>query len=163
MKLSTPVYAALAGIGALLAAGGTALATMPSGPGGPPTPIAGGSLLKPANINEKVAGGSVTIKTHGAIDTLMLEITSPPGSTSGWHEHAGPRIEIVKKGTVTFIDAKCRSHTMTAGQAEIVSGNTLVNEENHGTKPAVIDVAFLLPHSAMGPRIDEPAPAGCTK
>jgi hypothetical protein len=54
-----------------------ALATAPSGE--TPTPLARGTLNAPANVNVKVNGGNVRIKTQGRLDALVLEITLAPG------------------------------------------------------------------------------------
>jgi quercetin dioxygenase-like cupin family protein len=153
---------ALASAGALVALGATtvALATPPSGE--TPTPIARGALSAPANFNLKLPGGRVKVQTKGALDALMLNITLAPGGNGGWHSHAGPAITIVKGGTVTIIDAQCKRHDVTEGHAVINPGSSPTENENRGTTPVVVDVTFLLPHAAKSPRIDQPAPAGCT-
>src|SRR5207302_5056688 len=153
---------ALASAGALVALGATtvALATPPTGE--TPTPIARGSLSAPANFNLKVTGGRVKVQTKGALDALMLNITLAPGGNGGWHSHAGPAITIVKQGTVTIIDAKCKRHDIPAGRAVVNPGSSPSENENKGTTPVALDVTFLLPHGVMSPRIDQPAPAGCT-
>jgi quercetin dioxygenase-like cupin family protein len=151
---------ASAGTTVALAAATVALATPPSGE--TPTPLARGTLIAPANVNLKVPGGRVRINTQGALDALMLNITLAPGGNGGWHSHAGPAITIVKQGTVTIIDAKCKRHEVPAGHAVISSGSSPSENENKGTTPVVVDVTFLIPHGATSPRVDQPAPAGCT-
>ena len=151
-----------AGVTLALAAAGIssgALATAPNGETA--TPLARGALVAPANINRKVNGGTVRIKTAGALDALTVEITLAPGGTGGWHSHAGPLITIVKQGTLTLIDTGCMPHEVSAGHAAILSGST-TKDENRGTTPVTFEVTFLVPHSATSPRIDESAPAGCT-
>jgi hypothetical protein len=59
---------------------------------------------------------------------------------------------------VTIIDAQCKRHDIHAGQAFISPGSTNLDT----TTPVVFDVTFLIPHSAASPRIDQPAPAGCS-
>src|SRR5207302_10852779 len=127
-----------------------------------PTPITRGALSEAANFTRKVTGGRVKVHTKGALDALMLNITLAPSGNGGWHSHAGPAITIVKQGTVTIINAKCKRHDVTAGHAVISPGSSPTENENKGTTPVVVDVTFLLPHAAMSPRIDQPAPAGCT-
>ena len=156
----TPLAIAGAGTTLALTAATVALATAPSGE--TPTPLARGQLLAPANVNRTVAGGRVRIKTQGALDALMLQITIAPGGTGGWHSHAGPAITIVKQGTLTIVDAKCNTHQIPAGHAAINPGSTPGEDENRGTTPVTIDVTFLIPHGVTSPRIDQPAPAGCT-
>jgi hypothetical protein len=92
----------------------------------------------------------------------MFNIMLAPGGNGCWHSHAGPAITIFKQGTVTIIDAKCKRHDVTEGHAVISSGSSPTENENRGTTPVVVDVTFLLPHAASSPRIDQPAPAGCT-
>ncbi len=154
---------ALASAGTTLAlaatGGGIALATAPSGETA--TPLARGAIVMPANVNRKVTGGHIRIKTDGALDALMLQITLAPGGNGGWHSHAGTLITIVKQGTLTAIDANCKRHDVTAGHAMIRAGSDIGKDENLGTTPVVLDVTFLIPHGAMSPRIDQPAPAGC--
>jgi quercetin dioxygenase-like cupin family protein len=150
----------LAGAGTTLAlATGVALATPPSGE--TPTPLARGALIAPGDVNVKVTGGSVRIKTEGALDALVLQIKLAPGGTGGWHSHAGPLISIVKKGTLTIIDATCKRHDIPAGHAVISPGSTADKTENKGTTPVIWDVTFLLPHGVPSPPVDQPAPAGC--
>jgi quercetin dioxygenase-like cupin family protein len=162
MRVTSRRPLALAGAGTMLALGAAtvALATPPSGE--TPTPLARGALIAPANVNLKVMGGRVGIKTQGALDALMLSITLAPGGNGGWHSHAGPAITIVKQGTVTVIDAKCRRHDVSAGHAVISPGSSPSENENKGTTPVMFDVTFLLPHGVASPRIDQPAPTGCT-
>ena len=161
MRITSGKSLSLAGAGATIAlvSAAVALATPPSGE--TPTPLARGALIAPANFNRKLAGGHVQIQTKGALDALMLNITLAPGGNGGWHSHAGPAITIVKQGTVTIIDAKCKRHEVAAGHAVVSDGSGPTENENRGTTPVVVDVTFLLPHSAASPRIDQPAPAGC--
>jgi quercetin dioxygenase-like cupin family protein len=151
----------LAGAAITLAIAGAsvALATPPSGQ--TLMPFGRGSLAKPVNINEKVANGRVKIQTQGALDVLAAQYTLAPGGTSGWHEHPGPHITIITQGTLTEIDAKCKRHNLSAGQADIDSGGSVDKIENRGSTPVVFDVTFLVPHGVIVPRIDEPAPKGC--
>jgi hypothetical protein len=152
---------ALAGAATALALAGAtaALATPPSGE--TLTPLARGSAVNPAKINETVGNGRVKIQTHGALDVLAAQFTLAPGGTSGWHKHAGPVITIVTQGTLTEIDAKCKRHDLGAGQADIDPGESVGKIENRGSTPVVFYTTFLVPPGVMSPRIDEPAPAGC--
>ena len=161
MRITARKRVAVAGAATTLAlaAAAAALATPPSGE--TPTPLARGALAAPANVNAKLAGGTVRLKTQGALDALMLEVALAPGGNGGWHTHAGPAITIVKQGTVTIIDAKCQAHEVPAGHAAISLGSDPSKTENRGATPVVVDVTFLIPHGVKSPRIDQPAPAGC--
>jgi quercetin dioxygenase-like cupin family protein len=161
MRTTTRTRVALAGTAATLGLAGAtvALATPPSGE--TPTPLAHGTLVAPAKVNRHVAGGHVTIKTHGTLDALMLDVALAQGGTGGWHKHAGPLITIVKQGTLTIVDNKCRRHSLTAGQAFISPGSSPDKDENLGSTPVEFNVTFLLPQGVASPRIDAPAPQGC--
>lgn len=157
-KIRKPIALATAGMLALGA--GTALATMPSGE--TVTPLAHGALVKPANVNVNVGSGHVALKTAGKLVALMLNSTLAPGGNGGWHKHAGPAIVIVNQGTLTIIDAKCKRHEIPAGHAVISAGDTPSKNENLGTTPVSVYATFLIPPGLTSPRIDTPAPAGCT-
>jgi hypothetical protein len=163
MNATPRTLLALATAGAALAlaalGGSAALATAPSGETA--TPLARGPLVAPANVNRSVTGGHVTIKTDGALDALMVKITLAPGGTGGWHRHAGPLVTIVKQGTLTIVDAACKLHQIPAGHAAISSGS-LGKDENRGTTAVTFYTTFVIPHGVASPRIDAPAPAGCT-
>jgi len=163
MKATHRKLLTLASVGATLAlaavSGTSALATAPIGETA--VPLARGALLEPVNINREVDGGRVRIKTDGALDALMVEITLLPGGTGGWHSHAGPLVTIVKEGTLTIVDGTCTPHEIAAGHAAILPGSTS-KDENLGPSPVTFEVTFLIPHDALSPRIDAPAPAGCT-
>ncbi len=162
MTTRFPRRFALAGAAASLALAGAAvaLATPPSGE--TVTPLARGSLVKPANFNIRLAGGSVRIVTRGAIDALTAQPTLAPGGTGGWHRDAGPLVVIVKQGTLTLIDGSCRRHDLPAGHANIDPGGSVHKTENLGSTPVVYYVTLLVPHGVASPDINAPAPAGCT-
>jgi hypothetical protein len=142
-----------------LAGAATSLATAPSNE--TPTPLARGQLVVAPSVNRVLSGGRVGITAQGALDVMLLQVRLAPGGNGGWHEHAGPLINIVKQGTLTIIDANCKRHDITAGHAVISPGSTPDKDENLGSTPVVFDVTFLLPHTVTSPRIDTPAPAGC--
>jgi quercetin dioxygenase-like cupin family protein len=150
----------LAGAAAFaLATAAVALATAPSNE--TPTPLARGQLVVAPSVNRNLAGGHVAISAEGSLDVLLLQVRLAPGGTGGWHKHAGPLINVVKQGTLTIIDAKCKRHDIPAGHAVISPGSIPDKDENLGSTPVVFDVTFLLPHGIASPRIDTPAPAGC--
>jgi quercetin dioxygenase-like cupin family protein len=153
-------YAALAAVGVVGAITATvALATGPIGE--TPRFLGHGRLVAAANVDRKVTGGRVSIKTQGALDATMVGITIAPGGTGGWHKHAGPVIATVVQGTLTIIDRKCKLRKLTAGKAVISPGSSTEKDENRGSTPLVFYVTLLLPHGVFGAEIPEPAPAGC--
>jgi hypothetical protein len=143
------------------------LAGVPAARATPPqgqvvTPIGRGLLTETANINEQVGDGRVKLQTRGALDAFTQQLTLTPGGTAGWHKHTGPHITIVTQGTLTEIDTKCKPHVLTVGQSTIDSGTETDKPENLGATPVTVYVTFLIPHGSLVPRIDEPAPKGCT-
>jgi hypothetical protein len=159
MRITTRKSIALAGVSLIGVGCGTALATAPNGE--TVAPVARGALVKPANVNRTVTGGRVKIQAQGALDALMIRITIRPGGNGGWDALAGPHINIVRRGTLTLIDANCKRHDIPAGHAVISSGSDRDKVENRGTTPLVYYNTFLIPHAATTPRVDTPAPAGC--
>jgi quercetin dioxygenase-like cupin family protein len=154
----------LAGVAAVALA--TTLATATVAQATPPngettTPVGRGALAQPANVNLNLPGGHATLQTKGALDAMMVELSLAPSATGGWHKHAGPHITIVKQGTLTIFDAKCKRHDVPAGMAFVSPGSSPTKDINNGTTPVVFDVVFLLPHNVLSPRVDQPAPAGC--
>ena len=145
----------------LVFTGATAFATPPTG-GVTTTILANGTLTHAINATTKVTGGNVTVRTKGALDVDVVEITLAPGATTGWHSHSGPHFEVVKQGTLTEISAKgCKSETLQAGQSTWDSSpGDVVIGVNHGTEPVTFVTTFVAPKGSV-PRVDQPAPANC--
>jgi hypothetical protein len=141
-----------------------ALATTgPPGAGGEtPKLLAHGRLIGAANVDRKVTGARVSIKTRGALDATVVSITIKPGGTGGWHKEAGPVIATVTRGTLTIVDRKCKLSKLAAGKALISGGSGTEKDENRGSTPLVFYVTSLLPHGSFS-GIPEPAPTGCSK
>jgi quercetin dioxygenase-like cupin family protein len=104
------------------------------------------------------------IKTKGASDLHVVEVTIAPGGTIGWHSHPGPSMVIVKSGTATFYqgdDPTCTPHALVAGSSLFEPADVVHIVRNEGTEPLVNVVMQLLPAGA--PRlISEPSPGNCT-
>ena len=145
----------------LIFTGAPAFATPPTGSGST-TILANGTLTKAINATTPVTGGNVTIRTKGALDVDVVEITLDPGATTGWHSHTGPHFEVVKQGTPTEISAKgCKTETFQAGQSDFDSSpGDVVIGVNHGTVPVTFVTTFIAPKGSV-PRVDQPAPANC--
>jgi quercetin dioxygenase-like cupin family protein len=143
-----------------LAAGGTAMATLPSGIVVTPFVRA---TLGASNPHGGVSAHADHVRLHskGPTDVAMQTITSPPGASSGWHSHPGVATVAVQSGTVTFYDAHCRTTQYGAGQAFIEAGDAPQLVRNNTTSNAVLYVTFIVPRSAPALRIDQPQPAHC--
>ena len=89
-----------------------------------------------------------------------------PGGSSGWHHHPGLVLVVVRSGTVTFYDKKCRAEVHNAGDAFVESSDSPGLAKNRGTTDAVVEATFIVPTStdraAPTPlRIDDPQPKRC--
>ncbi|MDS0475377.1 cupin domain-containing protein [Natrinema sp. 1APR25-10V2] len=85
--------------------------------------------------------GEETVSLSDASNVVVAKFTVEPGGTSGWHAHPGPVIVNVAEGEaeITFSD-DCVTHTYTAGEAFIDSGN----HAEKATNPSETERAVLL-------------------
>src|SRR5262245_66410905 len=70
------------------------------------TNIVGPVLLDEFDTKAKTDGYEARIKTKGASDVYVSNITIAPGGHRGWHPPPGPSIIMVKSGEAT-IDGDC--------------------------------------------------------
>src|SRR5688500_16139526 len=100
---------------AVLAAGGTALAT--PGSGVQSTLFAVGTF-DAFTAKSESDGHEVEVRTKGLTDVHILENRIAPGGTFGWHSHPGPSIVVVKAGVLTLYladDPACTPHPYGVG------------------------------------------------
>jgi quercetin dioxygenase-like cupin family protein len=101
-------------------------------------------------LKAKADGVSLKIKEDATV--RHFDLTYGPGATSGWHEHPGIVLAVVKSGTVTR-KTKCEpTETFTVGQAFTEVGAHFVR--NPGTEPAVLGITQILPADAPAFRVD---------
>ena len=76
---------------------GTATATPPSG-------LTSELLARGAAGNFSIKGENfdLTIKAKDATDLAMVKATLTANGFTGWHEHPGPSVVLVKQGTLTL-------------------------------------------------------------
>jgi quercetin dioxygenase-like cupin family protein len=146
---------------AIVALGGAALATPPVGQ--TTELLARGSA---GRLHAKHDGIRVASRRGVAADVAVATITFPPGGSSGWHHHPGVVLVVVRSGTVTFYDRKCRSEVHNAGDAFVESSNSPGLAKNNGTDNAVVDATFIVPTSSAKAaptplRLDDPQPKRC--
>ena len=106
---SKSLWALLAGLAAIAAYGGIALATPPSGVTNPPwSPVIGNfpdgiDATAKTDVNPGTANSfwQIRISAKGATDVHVLENIIAPGGTFGWHSHPGPSLVVVKSGTLS--------------------------------------------------------------
>jgi quercetin dioxygenase-like cupin family protein len=140
-------------------AAGTAFAT--PGSGVSQTPVASGVLIEPINLMFKHGDGSG--HALDASDIAIVQNTIQPGGYFGWHQHSGPSLIVMTKGTLTFYDADdptCTGHPVSAGSAYFDPGDHTHNARNETNEPVENYVVRMLP-AGGAPRIDMPDPGVC--
>jgi quercetin dioxygenase-like cupin family protein len=163
--------AAIAAIGALVAAALLMLPAQATPPSGVTTTIFGVGRFGEIDATAKtdINPGPATefwksrIKTKRSSDLHVLQNTIAPGGTFGWHRHPGPSLVIVKSGTATFYlakDRRCRPHVVPAGSGFVDQGQDVHVVRNEGSVDLVTVVVSLVP-AGFERRIDEPSPGNC--
>jgi hypothetical protein len=97
--------------------------------------LIGGSLPSAAftftstSINSvDIGGNGIKLKTRGAVDVKTTYTRlAPTGALTGWHYHNGPVVVTVAVGTLTYVDAQCRTWDLSAGQSYIESTGEVLN------------------------------------
>jgi hypothetical protein len=168
---SKSLWALLAGLAAIAAYGGIALATPPSGVTNPPwSPVIGNfpdgidaTAKTDTDPGNATSFWQVRISAKGATDVHVLENIIAPGGTFGWHSHPGPSLVIVKSGTLSVYHAPdCTAEDFGPGSP---NGSTFVDQghdlhmvrNNSTTDIADVYVVSFVP-AGFGRRIDEPNP-----
>ena len=151
------VRALLFGLLAVLAAGGVALATPPSG--ATPTTLGRGTLESGDKINTHL----LKLAIRQDVDVVTQTITFAPGGHFGWHSHPGPVFVTIVAGAMTFYDSDeaCSSIVYSAGESFIDEGSGHVHfARNEGTTDLVLYATYLVPVGAPL-RIDAADPGFC--
>ena len=108
----------------ILALAGPALGGLVSGS----LPASGFTFTSTMVNNVDIAGRGIHLKTKGPVDIkTTYSRVAPTGAPLGWHRHNGPVIVTVAIGTITFLDAECRSFDLGAGQTYIESTGEVLN------------------------------------
>ena len=87
------------------AASGVALASAPSG--FTPTTFVTADMPGAVQLNSD----RVKLQTKGPTDVRVQRVDVAAGGFSGWHHHPGMVVVAVQSGTVTVMDASCRTTT----------------------------------------------------
>ncbi|MFJ5221103.1 cupin domain-containing protein [Streptomyces sp. NPDC088354] len=129
--------------------------------------LAAGLSLTAGVAHATPAGPGITAEilaqsTVGNTDYILREITIPPGQATGWHYHDGILYGFVRKGTLSHFDASCESDGVyRAGRTltEPSGVNHVHIGRNLGKDNVVLDVLYVLPHSA--PLSEDASNPGC--
>ena len=173
------------GLGALLApvlVSGAANANPDDGPGDGIAPIPPVAPLDAVLLAQGSAGtfelgdeaAGVQLEATEATDVAVVQVTISPGSSTGWHRHAGPSVVVVASGMVRLIVPEhgdeghghdgdghgCTDETFTAGTAWAHPA-TVHNIANDGAEPTVVYITYFLPEGATPALIPADPPHGC--
>ncbi len=96
-------------------------------------------------------------------DVAIAKVVIEPGGSSGWHHHPAVSFFLVKSGSVTAYDEKCKKTVYKAGKGFIESSAHPGLVRNQGKVDAVIYATHIIPTKTTeeGYRIDDPKPKNC--
>ena len=100
----------------------------------------------------------ISIVTEGGQPSTLLvqSLILKPGSSSGWHTHAGPEYSVITAGTVALQTADhCAATSYTTGQAVFIPAGVPHRVANEGVVDADVVVNYTLPVGAPA-RADSP-------
>ena len=105
----------------------------------------------------KAKNDRIKLQVRRDTDVRSFTLTYPVGSTSGWHEHPGIVVAVVRSGLVEQ-RVGCRRHTF--GPDEAFTESSLHKVTNIGKVPAVLEITQFYPAGIAVPdlRLDRPAP-----
>jgi quercetin dioxygenase-like cupin family protein len=117
-------------------------------------------------LHAKHDGIRLTTRHGVSADVAVATVTIAPGGSSGWHHHPGIVVVVVKEGTVSFYNKRCRADVHRAGEAFIETEDSPGLAKNTGPGTAIVEATFIVPAStppapATPLRIDDPQPKRC--
>jgi quercetin dioxygenase-like cupin family protein len=149
---------ALLAVVAVVAVGGVAIATPPSG--ATPTTLGRGTL----EAGDKINTHQLKLAIREDVDVVTQTITFVPNGQFGWHSHPGPVFVTIVSGELTYYDSDedCTSVVYSAGDSFIDEGSGHVHyARNEGTTDLVLYATYLVPVGASL-RIDADDPGFCS-
>jgi quercetin dioxygenase-like cupin family protein len=151
------IFLVVLGVSALALVVGAALATPPKG--ATTTVLTRATFGTFAHQNSGVKVESKQDEADLAIAKQVIE----PGGLSGWHHHPAVSFFLVKSGSVTAYDEKCKKTVYKAGEGFIESSAHPGLVRNQGKVDAVIYATHIIPTKTTeeGYRIDDPQPKNC--
>jgi quercetin dioxygenase-like cupin family protein len=105
----------------------------------------------------------VKVESKREADVAIAKQVIEPGGLSGWHHHPAVSFFLVKSGSVTAYDEKCKKTVYKAGEGFIESSAHPGLVRNQGKVDAVIYATHIIPTKTTeeGYRIDDPKPKNC--
>jgi quercetin dioxygenase-like cupin family protein len=94
-------------------------------------------------------------------NTVVVDYTVGPNSSTGWHSHPGKTLVTVQSGTFTVYHDNCRSHTYGPGDAFVERPSSVHVGRNETSDTVKLGVVFFNVPIGGSPRIDQPQPYGC--
>jgi quercetin dioxygenase-like cupin family protein len=160
MSQRTRIFIAVLGV-AVVALAGVAFATPPMG--FTTDLLARGSA---GRLDAKHDGIRLTTRRGVSADVAVATVTMEPGGSSGWHHHPGIVVVVVKTGTVSFYNKRCRADVHQAGETFIETEDSPGLAKNTGAGIAVVEATFIVPASKPPApptplRIDDLKPKRC--
>lgn len=141
---------------------GAALATPSSGV---TAETARGEFDRPLDVNmsfDSAGKTKVKIKTKGRIELATQRVVAVPGATFGWHNHPGPTVVVVLKGTLTlYHDEDCTNGIdYGPGTSFHQTPDEIHLARNEGTEELVIFASYFVPKTTppIALRNDKPSP-----
>ena len=144
------------GVSTLTLVVGAALATAPKG--------ATTTVLTRATFGTFAHQNSgIKVKSKREADVAIAKQVIEPGGSSGWHHHPAVSFFLVKSGSVTAYDEKCKKTVYKAGEGFIESSDHPGLVRNLGKVDAVVYATHMIPTKTTeeGFRIGDPQPKNC--
>jgi quercetin dioxygenase-like cupin family protein len=129
-------------------------------PGSATPPIGQTSVLLARGTDR--SDGTLPIKE--GLQVVVVQVSTPPGGSSGWHSHPGGGIIVVQQGEVTLYvsrDSQCVVTTYAAGQSFIERPGEVADAVNTGSIATLGYATFPGVPIGGSPRIDQSDPGIC--
>lgn len=129
-------------------------------PPAPPVPAPPSSAppAGPVLVGSGTIEDGVTIRNARPVTFSVRTLVLPPGGSTGWHQHPGTEMSIVKAGTITvLLGPDCEPAEYAAEDALLIPSNTPHMARNDAAEDAELVVTYLLAPDA--PERSEVPPA----
>jgi quercetin dioxygenase-like cupin family protein len=114
------------------------------------------------------AQAGVRLQANAPTDVVVVSATLAPGTSTGWHRHAGPSVVVVTSGTLRMVEPghehghgqrrSCSEEVFPTGSAFAHPSGTH-DFANDGDQPVAFTITYLVPAGASpAPVPVDPAP-----